>query len=598
MAMPFCSRERRQLTKSFMSAAMGPSDLGKLLCSFFTCELTPIQKVVSECISRQDWLSLAKLSIDPRDYVDPEVYFWDRQATEFLRKYPFPSGAGAARDAAMSAFLDAEKRCAVTNRRFSDFTEHLHSETERHLIKRVRRHIAYILGEFCSQEMLDEAHHGPGSCIGLDPTLSVESGAVGKEVKYESKPSLTSHLEPVAARLLREYPAWELALRQAFGDDRFNVVRGNRITTVPKTALTDRTIAIEPMLNMFLQLGVGGMIRRRLAIRGGFNLDYSWSRNQEFARRGSIDGSFATIDLAAASDTVAYNVVGTLLPWKWFRALDKLRSMEGSYVLGDGKTHSLIYEKFSSMGNGATFELETLIFWAICRACDIPASDLAVYGDDICVPAAKTVEVISALSFFGFSVNEKKTFVSGPFRESCGKDFFNGRDVRPLYITKEVNNGQAIVDLANRLRDLGVRRNQNSGDTTHSADARFRAGWHYTIGFLSDGVRDAISSPPYTAFGLWKGGMVHETNSAGDYRPRWVISSVAQKAAVSFVGNGLLAARLSPSFPDVWRPFGAAWRDLEQPVGCGNSSILRGRVRFYMHLMVDTGNLSRWGGWL
>lgn len=597
MAAPFRSKERRDLVRRFSASHLSYSDIFKVLNSLLDGS-TPLQVKVAECLSRQDVMSLIGMRVDPRAYTDPEVYFWDRQAVEFLRKFPFPSG-DATRKAALEAFRAAEKQCWVTNLRFSADREHLLSSADRHLIKRVRWHISETLGRFNPEDLLDNARHGPGSCLGLaSKSFTDDQGAVGREVKFESKLSLTPALVPYVEPFLREHPAWRRALIAAYGEDYLTILPGNKVTTVPKTALTDRSIAIEPMLNVYLQLGLGSMIRRRLCI-AGFNLDYSWKKNQRLAYLGSVDGSYATIDLSSASDTLAYHVIGTLLPRDWFRALDLLRSEMGFLPDLDLKQEiPVVYEKFSSMGNGATFELETLIFWAICRASGVPKAELAVYGDDICCPTKHVPAVVSALEFFGLTVNTQKSFWDGPFRESCGKDYFLGRDVRPLYLTKEVDHGPKVVDLANRLRELGVRRNSSCGDTYHNSDCRFRAAWHYVIGKIPDDVRDLISSPPYTAFGLWKGNVAHEKHADGTYKSRWMIQEVGVKADVSFVGEGLLAARLAPKSDIVqrYRP----WDEPEEPspVGGGNSSTLVRRTRLQLVRAVDTGNLSMWGGWL
>ncbi|DAD52579.1 TPA_asm: RNA-directed RNA polymerase, partial [ssRNA phage SRR6960509_11] len=581
MDKPFCSKERRERARRFAALRLSPENLGSVLTSFLD-DLSPVQQRVRDCVTSGDFMSLANLSVDPRAYSDPEVYFWDRQATEFLRKYPFPGSEKAARKAALSTFLEAEQACTKTNQRFTASVEHLFTEHERDLVKQIRRHIRYVLGQFDALEWTSEARHGPGTCLLLDNFGLEGGGYVGGEFKFESKISLTPSLYLLAGAVLKQYPLWDSASLAAHGAKRFELVEGNKITTVPKTALTQRVIAIEPMLNVFLQLGLGGMIRRRLGTRGGFNLDNSWKVNQKLAKVGSINGSYSTIDLSSASDMIAYNVVGTLLPYEWFQALDLVRSPTGRIRIDRDEELTVDYEKFSSMGNGATFELETLIFWAVCRACGVPASDLAVFGDDIVVPTAYSSSVISALEFLGFVPNFKKTFTAGPFRESCGKDYFLGRDVRPLYVTKEVDNGQKLVNLANSVRDLGVRRNSASGHTDLSADSRLSPGWFTLLGFIPGDLREVVSSPPYTAFGLWKGGLSHVKDATGTFTPQWRIAPSPKKAGLSLVGLGLLASRLSSATVTTWKT--KPWEGqfsfkVEEGIGGGNSADWVGHVR-------------------
>jgi len=215
------------------------------------------------------------------------------------------------------------------------------------------------------------------------------------------------------------------------------IVPGNSIITVPKNYKTDRTIAKEPDMNIYVQKGIGAVIRRRLK-RVGIDLD-DQRRNQEGARIGSLTGQLATIDLSMASDTVALELVSFLLPNDWWWALEQCRSPVG--VLPDG-TH-LVYQKVSSMGNGFTFELESLLFWCVCQqVCQSNVNEkdsrILVYGDDIVVPTDQAEEVLRRLWQAGFKPNLNKTYVDGPYRESCGKHYFQGSDITPFYVRKPV----------------------------------------------------------------------------------------------------------------------------------------------------------------
>jgi hypothetical protein len=90
------------------------------------------------------------------------------------------------------------------------------------------------------------------------------------------------------------------------------------------------------------------------------------------------------------------------------------------------------------MGNGYTFELETLIFvlLSIC-ACDevgVSSKDVSVYGDDIIIPVEAYDVLKEVLETCGFTINEDKSYHEGPFRESCGEDYFRGINVRPFLV--------------------------------------------------------------------------------------------------------------------------------------------------------------------
>jgi hypothetical protein len=236
-----------------------------------------------------------------------------------------------------------------------------------------------------------------------------------------------------------------------------NIVPGNRITFVPKDARTERSIAIEPSLNLYLQLGVDGYIRRRLK-RWGVDLD-DQEKNRELARLGSRDWedpeNFVTLDLAAASDTISTRLCAIMLPEQWFTYLMKLRSPSG--VL-DNETIS--FEKISSMGNGFTFALESAIFTAVVYGVTRVFRDrfdrdkCAVFGDDIIITSDIAQPVVTLLNLCGFSLNLEKSFLQGPFRESCGADWFKGRPVRPVFLSTPPGSVMELWTDINRLKRM------------------------------------------------------------------------------------------------------------------------------------------------
>jgi len=194
-------------------------------------------------------------------------------------------------------------------------------------------------------------------------------------------------------------------------------VDGNVLFTVPKNSEIDRVAAKEPDLNMFLQKAFGNQIRTCLK-RVGIDLN-DQRINQELARIGSVTGSLMTVDLSSASDSVTLELVRRVLPSDWFYYLDLVRSKQTDV---DGTAH--VNEMFSSMGNGFTFELESLLFVAITQAVAYfrgVRGQISVYGDDIIAPSELSLDLTSALAFCGFRLNESKSFWTGSFRESCGK---------------------------------------------------------------------------------------------------------------------------------------------------------------------------------
>jgi hypothetical protein len=219
--------------------------------------------------------------------------------------------------------------------------------------------------------------------------------------------------------------------------------------------MVERTIAVEPLLNGFVQKGVDLFFRKRLK-RVGIDLS-DQSRNQELAREGSLKGEidpFVTIDLSSASDSLSTEVCRYLLPPDWFDFLNQIRSRRYRLV-GEEFT----YHKFVSMGNGFCFPLETLIFASLCKTVYDEASlrhDFSVYGDDIIVRQSVAVRLLELLKVCGFRVNRKKTFLTGPFRESCGADWYEGKDVRPVTLDYAFDSVENIFKFCNLARSREV----------------------------------------------------------------------------------------------------------------------------------------------
>jgi hypothetical protein len=202
-----------------------------------------------------------------------------------------------------------------------------------------------------------------------------------------------------------------------------------------------------------LQRGAGLYMRDRLK-RSGVDLG-NQGLNQQLARAAQRF-NLATLDLSNASDTLSIETVFAFLPIDWAMFLDDLRSKE-TRIAGNWRK----LEKFSSMGNGFTFELETLIFYCLAYASakvdDLNPFWVTAYGDDIIVPREAYDTVVDALSFFGFSVNSEKSYKEGPFFESCGKHYFNGHDVTPVYQKAEVDDGlHERIRFFNRLTRLSL----------------------------------------------------------------------------------------------------------------------------------------------
>lgn len=399
-------------------------------------------------------------------YLDLPTPFWDGNfkdnylVTECLKKNAdLPLNIDRKR-VALDKFLESERTCKDTNDRITSIVEGNTPIPE--WFRDVRYWLSRILGNL-SKEKLNYAESkmrfGPGS------TSSAVGAGVLPSLKYACDMHTTLRLRPLVNAFMGL--TW-------FTTPHGGVftVEHSKVTTVPKNAKTDRTICIEPHGNIFVQLGIGALIRRQLK-RFGVDLDtQEW--NQFLASRAG-EWRLATIDLSMASDTVASNVVKYLFPKEWYQLL--LLARCDSTKLPNGEVVQL--EKFSSMGNGFTFELESLLFLAITLSTGAHKALVAVYGDDIIVEKKYSSVLIDRLNFLGFSTNRTKTFTEGNFFESCGTDWFFGQNVRPFYFKGAYNDfTESIFLVANAIRRYSK---FDVSPSYRVSDARYLPAWLYVI---------------------------------------------------------------------------------------------------------------------
>lgn len=371
------------------------------------------------------------------------------RATDYLRECVFSKfvssetdPAAVRRVRAINKWLATECNNEATNDRLRTYHE------EYNILPRVgfARFMAFardlvneIMGEVPPDSVLNGAFSGGSS------TSRVRTESHPAQ-KYLGIADATPDLLDFLGESLFDSPLWE-DYRAADGSS-IRPVCGNVMFTVPKNAEIDRCACKEPDLNMYYQKGIGNFIRHRLKAHG---IDLNdQSINQQLARKGSIDRTLATLDLSSASDSIATGLVEMLLPDMWFTLLNACRSKVTTI---DGEMHT--NEMFSSMGNGFTFELESLIFFVVARATayfrGIPGI-ISVYGDDIICPTEIALDLSFVLSCLGFSINLEKSFWEGDFRESCGGHYIDGHDVTPFYVKAPILSLVDVIHVCNSLR--------------------------------------------------------------------------------------------------------------------------------------------------
>lgn len=310
-------------------------------------------------------------------------------------------------------------------------------------------------------------------------------GATADRLKGNQKYNQTEWTE----RLEKVFPAGEFLLphwKYISNLDRINWLepgkeRPVRVVLVPKTLKTPRIIAIEPTAMQYTQQGILEAFEKAIERNDNARHFIQWKSNvpnQELARLGSLYGDLATLDLSEASDRVSNQLVKTMFQNHPHlgEAVDATRSRKAE-VLVKGEKKIIRLAKFASMGSALCFPMESLVFMTVIflgieqelrrplTNDDIKSfrGQVRTYGDDIIVPVRYVRSVVSNLETFGFKVNASKSFWTGYFRESCGKDYYKGEDVSVVRVRRvfptQRNDAQEIismVSLRNQLYKRGL----------------------------------------------------------------------------------------------------------------------------------------------
>lgn len=332
-------------------------------------------------------------------------------------------------------------------------------------------------------QIFESGRNGPGASLGAN-------GADFYSKLFSSKLTATSfEVYYQYAERCTKVPIWgqaEFSRLMAYGLP--EIVSESRVTFVKKDSTQSRSICTEPSLNMFFQLGLGEILTARLRSFFGIDLRRQPQRNVRLARIGSINGSVVTIDLESASDSFSRCLAFDILPGWFFNLLEEYRT---PYTKIKGQQVAL--NMVSTMGNGFTFPLQTMLFASVVRAvassmrihlgrASSRKSKWGVFGDDIICPTEMSDRVVRLLSLIGFRVNREKSYTEryGRFRESCGGDFYMGHNVRGVYI-KTLQTPQSRYVAINLLNEWS---------------AKWKIPLPLAIGYLQDSVRH-LAVPPF-----------------------------------------------------------------------------------------------------
>lgn len=475
-----------------MSSKTLPHDVEELALRYFEGLDNPRALSMAILLRYGEWDTFARMQVDPSHFLFADDYGRAAAATAFLRKCVDLPTTFDRTQAAVDNWWAGEISCYKSNERLAPYldtrkvyiTPRKGDVTDRcgpaslgwvgerepdiaEFFRRVRNRVEGWIGK--GPKTLTGMRFGPGT------TLSDKGRFITVPDKLTSIPTLTRDA-------IWYLPQWADSKwgRHCAAKSRNPVfMRGNKFSTAPKDATKERAIATEPAINVVFQLGLNEELcdllkfaeapeirafhkrAGRVIVRASKGVDIQNGKfiHMRRAMMASSSGASATLDATNASDSVCYNLVKLATPTRWFGCLAALRSV---FTLMPGKAGErdrwVRLEKFSSMGNGFTFPLETIIFAALC--CEALASvglphtlgkDVYVYGDDMIVPSDGVRVVTAVLAFCGVSLNREKSFSDGNFRESCGGDYFNGSLVRPFYLKEFPREPSDWIAIANGL---------------------------------------------------------------------------------------------------------------------------------------------------
>jgi len=338
-----------------------------------------------------------------------------------------------------------------------------------------------LCAELAQWDTIPFGKHGPGAVCGK------EQGA--RKWDFESIPGMMEDIfqtqpgDPVMVPYSR------------YGEQKAATLGYSRLAIVPKDFRKHRLICIEPKELMFAQQGLMQVITQRVHAHplARKAIDF---RRQGLSQRLCRNDSFATIDLADASDRLSVKLARLLLPRDAFKLLCHCRSR--GILLGDRVVDN--YQTLFTMGNALCFPIETLVFWSLSLAAMITRDlggqlekfyadpigfaahyRLRVFGDDIIVPKWAFEDVCLTLENAGFVVNAQKSCSDTPIREACGAYWYSGDDVTITRFQYQfLANPLVWISWLENSRELYNNGFYKSADVIHNIlDKQFSAPRHF-----------------------------------------------------------------------------------------------------------------------
>lgn len=277
--------------------------------------------------------------------------------------------------------------------------------------------------------------HGPGAVA--------HGGRFVDKYQWVSWDERLEQAYPVSEYGFYSYSSWAANVHLIGNNE-----EASRLIAVPKTVDKPRLIAAEPSSRQWCQQNAKHYFyeRSEQCWISKFVRFRDQTLNQDLCRQGSLNGCLATLDLSEASDRVSCEHVEACFRFNPGLLLALAASRTQIVSLPGDESEMIVLRKYATMGNATTFPVESLVFLGIALAAALTCNGLtpslenlarlegqvAVFGDDIVVPGAAGELCVQGLEALGFKVNADKSFLGGNFRESCGVDAFQGKNVTPV----------------------------------------------------------------------------------------------------------------------------------------------------------------------
>lgn len=396
---------------------------------------------IDTCANLASDIIKSDFSLTPNS-VFSALFVEDPRLTLQVLRYPkrfSPSDADLLDESALKAFLDTNKRSKGVASVISSDGRVLKRTIHypRFLIKEVKNILHDMLFRGTVFIAFDSGNNPAfhDNVINANGNFSNGATADGCHTMFEKYLQYSSHasyyLDPL-------YP-----ISGGFGEEIKPDLDFVKTVCVPKSYKAPRIIA---EVSAFTQYHMQGI--RKIAEYSYKNSKWAelihfddQSFNQDLAFLGSAYGTYATIDLSSASDSIADHLAEQILPKLWYKIVS---SWNPEYILVNGKKYRRYI--FLTSGSGDTFTFESLIFLAIAIAAWRYSQLFLeeelflpfIFGDDIACDVRMVDTLYDFLEMLGFIVNRDKSFTSGSrYRESCGAEFFCGLDTSTKYFPRK-----------------------------------------------------------------------------------------------------------------------------------------------------------------